>query len=199
MHHPDPPRRFGHGCIVEPRREGGGDGRCAEGAGDFLLVGWAGANKSLTGWVTPPYGLSLMSLITTLNFSGRTEAAVNFYREALEAKVDFLMRFRDSPMPATSWEGRGDLVFHATFRVADTVLMASDVGHTSGAAVVPFSGFALALRLSSVEQARRWFGNLAVGGEVVMPLERSEFTTWYGIVTDRFGLSWKFNVDETAA
>ncbi len=139
-----------------------------------------------------------MSLVTTLNFCGRTEEAVAFYREALDAEVDFLMRFSESPMPASAWEGGGDLIFHATFRIADTVLMASDVGHVPGAAVVPFSGFALALRLSSVEQAQRWFANLSVGGEVVIPLARSEFTSWYGIVIDRFGVSWKLNVDEAS-
>ncbi|WP_221031480.1 VOC family protein [Actomonas aquatica] len=137
-----------------------------------------------------------MTLVTTLNFSGRTAEALAFYQEALDAEVLFLLRFAESPLPPAAREGLDDLVFHATFRIADTVLMASDVGHTPGQAAVSFSGFSLALRLQSVERAQSFFAALRKGGEVVIPLARSEFTSWYGIVIDRFGISWKLNVDE---
>ncbi|WP_221031482.1 VOC family protein [Actomonas aquatica] len=135
-------------------------------------------------------------MVTTLNFSGRTADALAFYQEALGAELLFLMRFEESPLPPAEREGLDDLVFHATFRIADTVLMASDAGHRPGQAVVPFSGFSLALRLQSVERARSFFAALSKSGEVVIPLARSEFTSWYGIVIDRFGVSWKLNVDE---
>jgi PhnB protein len=73
--------------------------------------------------------------------------------------------------------------------------MASDVGYTPGGNPTPFSGFSLALKLSSVERAKRIFSTLSQDGRVVVPLAESVFTSWYGVVLDRFGVSWKINVD----
>ena len=137
-----------------------------------------------------------MSVITTLSFAGHTEEALNFYRDSLDAEILFLMRFRDSPDQSYSEPGFEDLIFHATFRIDGTELMASDVGHGDPDSIAGFSGFALALRLSSTDRARRVFDALADGGEVLIPLAESAFTSLYGIVIDRFGISWKILVDQ---
>lgn len=139
-----------------------------------------------------------MPVVITLNFTGRTEEALDFYAKALNAETTFLMRFRDSPDQTHTQAGMEDLIFHATFRIEDTVFMASDVGWTQNDEHEAFSGFSLALRLSSVERAKQIFSALSQKGQLVIPLERSEFTSWYGIVIDQFGVSWKINVDENA-
>lgn len=136
-----------------------------------------------------------MPTVTTLSFSGRTEEALKFYAEALNAETIFLMRFRESPDQRYSQAGMDDLIFHATFRIEGTEFMASDVGYAKGKNPTPFSGFSLALQLSSVEKAKRIFSRLIAGGQVVVPLAESAFTSWYGIVIDHFGVSWKITVD----
>ncbi len=136
-----------------------------------------------------------MAVITTLSFAGRTEEALGHYQDALGAELVFLMRFRDSPDASHHRKDIEELVFHATFRIEGTEFMASDVGYFDEDATAHFAGFALALRLRSVDRARRFFDALAEGGRVIMPLAESAFTSWYGIVEDRFGVSWKFNVD----
>jgi PhnB protein len=136
-----------------------------------------------------------MPIVTTLNFSGRTEEALKFYAEALNAETVFLMRFRESPDQRYSQAGMGDLIFHATFRIEGTEVMASDVGYAKGKSTTLFSGFSLALKLGSVERAQRIFAALSQDGRVLIPLAESAFTSWYGIVVDRFGVSWKINVD----
>ena len=135
-----------------------------------------------------------MPIVTTLNFSGRTEEAIKFYVEALNAETVFLMRFRESPDQSHSRPGMEDLIFHATFRIEGTEFMASDVGYAKEKIPPPFSGFSFALQLSSVEKAKRVFSNLSCQGQTVIPLAESAFTSWYGIVVDRFGVSWKINV-----
>ncbi len=135
-----------------------------------------------------------MPVITTLDFSGRTEEALKFYTKALGSKTVFLMRFRDSPDQGFSHPGMDDLIFHATFRIEGTEFMASDVGYAKGRKPKPFSGFALALQVPSVRRARKFFAALSEDGRVVVPLAQSAFTSWYGIVVDRFGVSWKINV-----
>lgn len=137
-----------------------------------------------------------MPVITTLSFDGRTEDAINFYRESLGAEIVFLMRFRESPDQSHTKPGMEDLIFHATFRIDGTELMASDVGHGDLDSAARFRGFALALRLNSTDRARRVFDALADGGEILIPLAESAFTFLYGIVMDRFGITWKINVDQ---
>ena len=137
-----------------------------------------------------------MSVVTTLGFAGRTEEALDYYRDKLNAETVFLMRFRDSPDQSHTKSGMEDLIFHATFRIDGTVFMASDVGYMDADSAAVFAGFSLLLRLDSTDRARRVFDALADSGKVLIPLAQSALTSWYGIVIDRFGISWKITVDE---
>ena len=137
-----------------------------------------------------------MATITTLSFAGRTEEALEHYRNAIDAETVFLMRFRDSPDQSHTQPGMEDMIFHATFRIDGTEFMASDVGYADGETAAVFAGFSLALRLDSLDRAKRFFDALADQGQILIPLARSAFTSWYGIVIDRFGISWKINVDQ---
>lgn len=135
-----------------------------------------------------------MSVLTTFDFAGRSEEVLEFYRETLDAEIVFLMRFKDCPVPSLIQPGKEELIFHATFRIFDTEFMCSDVGWSEPDAALRFSGFSLALRMESAEQARLKFAALAADGKVIVPLAESAFTGWYGIVMDRFGISWKIVV-----
>jgi len=135
-----------------------------------------------------------MPVVTTLGLAGQTEAALNHYQDALGAEVLFLMRFRDSPDQSHTLPGMEDLIFHATFRILDTVIEASDVGYKDSESKPFFAGFALALQMESADMAVRAFAALSDQGQVVIPFAKSKFTAWYGIVVDRFGVSWKLSV-----
>lgn len=137
-----------------------------------------------------------MPVTTTLGFAGRTEQAIAHYEDALGAETVFMMRFRDCPDQSHTQPGMENLIFHATFRIEGTEFMASDVGYSLDEAPADFKGFSLALRLSSLERAKHVFAALAQQGHVVIPLAESKFTSWYGIVIDRFGISWKINVNQ---
>ncbi|MEO1084149.1 MAG: VOC family protein [Acidobacteriota bacterium] len=134
-------------------------------------------------------------MVTSLGFAGRTEEALALYREALGAETVFLMRFRDSPDPSHTGPGMEDMIFHATFRIDGTEFTASDVGYVEGEGEAVFEGFALALKFGTLDRANRAFEALAVQGQIVIPLAESAFTSWYGIVKDRFGISWKVLAD----
>ena len=137
---------------------------------------------------------NLMNVVTSLSFHGRTEQALKFYETSLGAKTLYLMRFCESPIKEFTDSEFGNLIFHATFQIEETILMASDVGHDDPDSDRSFSGFALSLRPDSVAQAVSIFANLANEGEVIIPLAESRFTRLYGIVQDPFGLTWKINV-----
>jgi PhnB protein len=125
-----------------------------------------------------------------LFFDGRSEEAIEFYRRALGAEVTMLMRFKDCPEPqehSTAAPGAGDKVMHASFRIGDSTVMASD-GRCQGRP--SFQGFSLSLTAPDESEAERLFGALAEGGEVQVPLAKTFFSPRFGVVADRFGVSW---------
>ena len=131
-----------------------------------------------------------------LNFDGRTEEALEFYTKALNAKVTALMRFNESPEPCDPNlmpPGTEKKVMHSTFTIGDSVLMASDC-HCSGQP--KFEGISLALTPKSVGEAEKIFAALSDGGAVMQPLTKTFWTPAFGVLTDRFGISWMISVTE---
>ena len=124
-----------------------------------------------------------------LSFNGSCEQAIEFYRKALGAEVQVLMRFKDSPEPPPPGCGPvdGNKVMHASLRIGDTVIMASD-GQCTGS--TKFDGISLSLSLSTEAEADRYFNALSEGGNVCMPLTKTFFSPKFGMVTDRFGVTW---------
>ena len=122
-----------------------------------------------------------------LFFDGRCEEAIEFYRTALSAEVMMLMRFKDSPEPNSCAPGSENKVMHASLRIGDTTLMASD-GRCQGKPT--FEGFSLSLTAPDETEAERLFATLVDGGQVQMPLTKTFFSPRFGMVADRFGVSW---------
>jgi len=135
-----------------------------------------------------------MNVQAYLFFEGRCEEAIEFYRRALGAEVEMLMRFSESPeppaceMPADA----GAKVMHASLRIGETAVMASD-GRCSGQP--GFQGFSLSLTAADEAEAVRLFAALADGGTVQMPLGKTFFSPCFGMVADRFGVSWMLYVE----
>ncbi len=132
-----------------------------------------------------------MDIRSYLFFDGRCEEALEFYRNALGAEVTMLMRFKESPEPPKEGcalpPGSEDKVMHSEFRIGDTTVMASD-GRCEGQP--NFQGFGLALRAPDEAKAEQFFHALADGGQVQMPLAKTFFSPRFGMVADRFGVSW---------
>ena len=130
---------------------------------------------------------SAMQVQPYLFYEGRCEEALAFYRGALGAEVTMLMRFKESPDPGMVAPGTGDKVMHASFRIGETTVLASD-GRCQGPA--SFQGFALSLTVPNEAEAERLFGALGDGGQVQMPMTKTFFSPRFGMVADRFGVSW---------
>jgi PhnB protein len=124
-----------------------------------------------------------------LFFDGRCEEALEFYRDAVGAKVEALMRFKDSPEPppADCAPVGADKVMHASLRIGDTQVMVSD-GDARGRP--EFKGFSLSLTVADADEAQRRFAALGEGGQVVVPLGKTFFSPSFGMLVDRFGVHW---------
>lgn len=132
-----------------------------------------------------------MQVQTYLNFNGRCEEAIEFYRRTLGAEVEMLMRMKDNPSPEQCVPGHDDKIMHASWRIGDTRLMASD-GRCLGKP--DFQGFSLSLLVQTEAEAERLFAALGDGGQVQMPLAKTFWSPRFGMVTDRFGISWMISV-----
>jgi PhnB protein len=125
-----------------------------------------------------------------LVFEGRAEEAIEFYKKALGAKVEMLMRFKDAPEKPPAGQrvpGMDDKVMHASLKIGEATVMVSD-GRMQGKPA--FQGFALSLDMKTPAEAERTFRALAEGGKVEMPLGKTFFASAFGMVADRFGVSW---------
>ena len=127
-----------------------------------------------------------------LSFEGRCEEALTFYRKALGAEVTMLMRYKENPEPQPeggpgSGPDAGEKIMHASFRIGETTVMASD-GMVSGKP--EFKGISLSLSVPTDAEAKRLFGALSDGGQVQMPLAKTFYASSFGMVADRFGVSW---------
>ena len=128
-----------------------------------------------------------------LNFGGRCEEAVEFYRKALGAELRMMMRFKEAPEKDSDLpECFQDKVMHASLQIGETILMASD-GRCEGP--VAFEGFSLSIAVADETEADRVFAALGEGGLVTMPLAQTFWAPKFGMVQDRFGVSWMVSVE----
>lgn len=126
-----------------------------------------------------------------LYFNGRCDEALELYKKVFKAEVEFLMRFKEAPegacdgapLPA-NWN---DKVMHASMKVGDTIVMVSD-GNSSEPA--KFDGISLTVVAADAAEADRLFAGLGAGGQVQMPLGETFFSPRFGMVSDKFGVSW---------
>ena len=132
-----------------------------------------------------------------LSFEGRTEEALDFYTKAVGAEVNMKMRFKDMPKDATATDdgcndmgppaSAGDKIMHSEFKIGESLIMASD-GYCTGKA--NFAGVSLAIQAKDDGEAKRIFDGLSAGGQVQQPLIKTFFATSFGMLADKFGVTW---------
>lgn len=129
-----------------------------------------------------------------LNFDGTTKEAVYFYEKVLGGKLVGIMTFGDMPEDPNHPlpDNMKDRVMHAHLKVGDTDLMFSDT--FPGMPFQPGDTVQIAIHPSEESRAREIFAALEDGGHVVMPLQKTDWSPLYGIVKDKFGVTFQVNV-----
>ena len=131
-------------------------------------------------------------------FDGKCEEALEFYKSAVGAKVEMIMRFKEAPpeMQAQMSPGSKDKVMHAAFHIGDTQILASD-GHCNGKPA--FQGFSLSINAANDAEADKLFAALGKGGKVTAPMSETFFASRFGMVADKFGVNWMVMAEKKAA
>ena len=129
-----------------------------------------------------------------LFFNGECAAAFAHYEQCLGGTVTFLLTWGDSPMAVQAPAEWRDKILHATLTIGDTAISGGDVLPSQYARP---QGFRLQLNLDDTAEAERIFTQLADGGVVTVPLQRTFWAQRFGEVVDRFGIPWAINCGES--
>ena len=122
-----------------------------------------------------------------MNFDGRCNEALEFYKKAIGAKVGMLLRFKEAPDRSMISPGSEEKVMHSAVQVGDSTVLMSD-GRCTGKP--NFQGIALTISAKTEPEADKLFNGLAEGGQVTMPLAKTFFSPKFGMVADKFGVGW---------
>jgi len=141
-----------------------------------------------------------MQINPYLIFDGSCEAAVQFYAQCLRGEIPMLMRYSDMPAGESAGETEDcpplppeakNRIMHSRLEVGGQVLMAAD--HHPSFPYEGIKGFSVSINVDTTEEAERVFKALAEGGSVQMPLGETFWALKFGMLTDKFGVSWMVN------
>ena len=137
----------------------------------------------------------MKQVIAFLNFDGNCREAMEFYRKCFEADL-FLLPYSEAPGDL-HWvtEETKDRVLHSTLtRGSTTILMAADT--LPGAPFQQGNGFSVMLRCESLQEIDTLFTALGENGKITVPLQDTFWAPRFGMLTDRFGINWMFNLEQ---
>jgi PhnB protein len=133
--------------------------------------------------------MTIQAATPYLILHGKADQAIEFYRSALGANTEVLMRFGD--MDGSCPAAMRQRVMHAALRVGQALVMLSD-GPGEGEA--PRGGaVSVALDLDDAAETHRIFAALAASGTVIERIIDAPWGALFGAVIDQFGVSWMFN------
>ncbi len=132
-----------------------------------------------------------MRLNPYIHFAGNAEEALNFYAQALDGRIEQLGRYGESPMETDEdWKQK---IMHARLVFDDNMVMISDT--FKGQPVSDGGNIQLNINMDNVEDLERVFNKMAEGGETTMPLQDTFWGARFGMLKDKFGISWMFNCE----
>lgn len=141
-----------------------------------------------------------MSVIAYLNFDGNTAEAIDFYSEAFNSNKVKKVKFKDFsqdpkyPLP----ENELNMIMESTIEFAEGIIMMSDITPSMKKAtgdLIKGNNLLISIIIEDKQALERYFSNLSVGGYVIMPLSSTPWSSCFGMLVDKFGVTWKFNSD----
>jgi PhnB protein len=133
-----------------------------------------------------------------LNFDGNAEEAFNFYQSVFGGEFAMVMRFRDTPDGDKMPPDVQDKIMHVGLPLAPgSVLMGSDTMEGMGPSFQMGNNFSISLSTQSKEESDRLFAGLSAGGKADMPMQTTFWGSYFGMLTDQFGVQWLVDYDES--
>jgi len=139
----------------------------------------------------------MTSISIYLNFNGNCEEAFMFYKSVFGGEFETLNRFKEMPPNDNAEplpEELGEKIMHVSLPICnETVLMGSDVGGEWSKSFKQGNNFAISVNTDNQNEATRIFNAIAEGGKITMPLAKTFWEAYFGMLTDKFGVNWMVN------
>lgn len=141
----------------------------------------------------------MASVNVYLTFKGNCEEAFNFYKSVFGGDFPYVGRFSEMPpqpgqppMP----EEMGNKIMHVSLPISkETMLMGSDTGGEWGAGYMQGNNFSISVSAESKDEADKLFNGLIAGGKAIMPMNDTFWGSYFGMLTDQFGINWMVGFD----
>ena len=132
-----------------------------------------------------------------VNFMGNTEEAFNFYKSVFGGEFLALQRFKDTPHGDQMSANEKDKIMHVSLPIGNTILMGTDALESQGHTLTMGNIFSIAISPETMDEAHKIFNGLSAGGVVEVPMEKMFWGAWFGMFTDKFGIKWMINYDDS--
>ncbi|NRD77844.1 VOC family protein [Bacillus sp. BRMEA1] len=118
---------------------------------------------------------------------GKAEEAMNYYTSIIEdSEIISIVRYGSN---ATGEEGT---VMKAVFSLKGQEFMCIDSNRKHEFSFTP--SFSIYVNCDSEKEINELYEKLITNGQVLMPLNNYGFSTKFGWLNDRFGVSWQLNL-----
>ena len=135
-----------------------------------------------------------------LYFNGNCREAFEFYKSAFGGDFEYMGTFAEMPpqegVPQLS-DSEKDKIMHVHLQISnETALMGSDTSEAMGEPVKIGNNFSISVNTESKVEAEEIFEKLSEGGKVTMPLDKTFWSPYFGMLTDKFEVNWMINLDQ---
>ena len=138
----------------------------------------------------------MLSINPYLHFMGRTEAAMNFYKSALNGEFTIFQRFKDTPGGEKMSASEQEKMIHISLRLANgVVIMATDLLESMEQKLETGNNVHLCIQAESEKEADKIFQALSAGGKIEMPMNKTFWGAYFGMTRDKFGIQWMINFE----
>ena len=135
---------------------------------------------------------------TYLTFNGNCEEAFNFYKSVFGGEFQYLGRFKDMPPieGQSAPESEAEKIMHVSLPVSkETILMGCDSFEAFvGQATMVGNNFSISINTDSETEADRLFNGLSADGKVTMPMNKTFWSSYFGMFTDKFAIQWMVSI-----
>ena len=125
-------------------------------------------------------------------FNGNCEEAFRFYKKIFEGQISYLGRYKDGPMKVS--EDQGSQIMHTELRFWGGSIMGADNLNAEESNTISNSNKVhLSLHFENVKKMQEIFDRLKEDGKVIMDLQPTFWGDKFGMLMDKFGISWMLN------
>ena len=132
-----------------------------------------------------------------INFNGNAEEAFTFYKSVFGGEFTKIIRFKDLPsnpdfpIPASE----ANKLMHIALPIGKGFLFANDILEMMGRVDENENRSKITITAESLEEARKVYNGLSLGGQVEMPMEENPDGTYFAMFRDKFGIEWMIKFD----